>query len=122
MRAADSYVHGGQDWGSAANPGCTINASYTQQSPINMADQVVTFGAALPALNVSYGATASWMLEITGAHACATLKPFRPVRGLRCGPRVTHARLAQPTTWRWLTSIPTPPPARLRLQTRSRTA
>lgn len=82
---ADSYVNGGQDWG-LTTPGCVTNAS-SSQSPINVADQVVTYGATLAPLNVSYGKTASWMLEITGACDDPSPKSSRRVRGTR----VRHA-------------------------------
>ena len=76
---ADSYVNGGQDWG-LTTPGCVTTAASTQ-SPINVADQIVTFGASLPPLNISYGKSASWMLEITGAYGASISSSSR----LRCG-------------------------------------
>jgi carbonic anhydrase len=66
--AADNYNNGGQDWTSAYYPayGAAICRAGTAQSPINVADTVVTYGS-LPALNVAYGAASSWILENTGA-------------------------------------------------------
>jgi hypothetical protein len=60
-------VNGGQDWNTGANasPKCGNGMA---QSPINVPEQLVTYGVStLKPLNVSYGETSDWMLEVTGA-------------------------------------------------------
>ncbi len=48
------------------------------QSPINVPDQVVTFGvSALKPLNVSYGQSSDWMLEVTPNYLCALARRAR---------------------------------------------
>ena len=63
----DNYNKGGQDWGatySYANTLC-VPGTNTKQSPINIADTIVTYATTpLPNLTVSYGQAASWVLEV----------------------------------------------------------
>jgi hypothetical protein len=39
----------------------------TSQSPINIADVTVQYDATLAPLQISYGETESWTMEVTGA-------------------------------------------------------
>jgi hypothetical protein len=76
---AVNYNNGGQDWATTVALGSpAICSAGKNQSPINIADAVVTYGS-LPALNISYGKATSWMLENTGARwlACALPSALR---------------------------------------------
>lgn len=107
----DSYVNGGQDW-KTATPLCGTSVV---QSPINVPSQIVNYSvSSLLPLNVSYGTSSDWMLEVTGARPelgtpslrSALPRPAAAATLLRA--RLTVAT-PQPTTWRLLTSTPTPP-------------
>ena len=65
-------MNGGQDWNTGAK-GVALCGTSVVQSPINIPSQVVTYGVAgLAPLNVSYGTSSDWMLEVTGARPCVS--------------------------------------------------
>lgn len=63
-----NYVNGGEDWAQTAYPNVTTATCGTgqQQSPINVPLTAVSYPATAAApLNVTYGTTSSWTMEIT---------------------------------------------------------
>ena len=67
-------------------PAVALCGTSVSQSPINVPSSLVTYNSTLLPLNVSYGKTASWTLEVTGA--CNRLKP-----------RASAARCAADCPW-----------------------
>jgi hypothetical protein len=76
-------VSGGQSWGVASTVGSTnfaavpLCASGQMQSPINIPDSQTVYDPTLTPLNLAYGETTGWAMEITSARA-------RPKTHARC--------------------------------------
>ena len=70
---------GGQDWNvskAGVAPAAALCGTSVMQSPIDIPASTtngpVVVNTSLPALQVSYGKTASWTLEVTGAYNLRT--------------------------------------------------
>jgi hypothetical protein len=72
---ADNYVAGGQNWNVASTVGTTTFAAVPlcgtgqMQSPINIPDSQTVYDPTLTPLNLAYGETTGWDMEVTGAQA-----------------------------------------------------